>query len=344
MPKVELHVHIEGSIRPETVLKLAERNKKSLPANTVQGLRDWYDFRDFEHFVQVYVAVTKCIQSAEDIELLVREFLVGQHEQNVAHTEATFTASTLEKHCGIPFDEQIDAVNRARHWAEATLGVTLGLILDIVRGDPVERGFDVLGWVKQAYGNGVVALGLAGIERLGTKEYAPVFEAARQEGIAVICHAGETSGPETIWDVLDIASSKRIGHGVRCMEDPVLVDRLVAEQVPVEVCPTSNICIGVFPNFGSHPIRSMFDAGLNVTLNSDDPPMFGTSLTMEWIKAVETFSFSRSEVYKMTMNAVEASLVQDDRRQQLGELVRTSFSSSEIEKETLQGAGPVSPS
>jgi len=159
MPKVELHVHIEGSIRPATVLKLAERHGETLPADTVEGLSEWYDFRDFEHFVEVYIAVSKCVRTPEDIELIVREFLEGQAEQNVLHTEATYTASTIEKLCGIPWDEQIDAVNRAREWAHEEYGVTLGLIIDLVRGHPVERGMEVLGWVKGSLGNGVIAMG-----------------------------------------------------------------------------------------------------------------------------------------------------------------------------------------
>lgn len=317
MPKVELHVHIEGSIRPETVLKLAEKNNQELPYSTLAGLEEWYNFRDFEHFVEVYVAVTKCIKTPEDIEVIIREFLIGQHQQNVRHTEATFTASTLEKYCGIPWDEQIDAVNRARNWAANELGVSLGLILDIVRGDTIERAFEVLGWVQVGLGNGVVALGLAGIEKLGTLQYQPVFDAAKQEDIPVICHAGETSGAQSIWDVLEGASSRRIGHGVRCLEDPELVKHLVDEQVPIEVCPTSNICIGVFPSFADHPIKKMIDAGLNVTINSDDPPMFGTSINEEWIRVCRQFELNLGDVRKLSVAAVEGALVSELRRQEL---------------------------
>lgn len=325
MPKVELHVHIEGSIRPETVLKLSKRNNQPLPADSVEGLRAWYDFRDFEHFVEVYVAVTKCIKSADDIELIIREFLQGQKEQNVLHTEATYTASTIERHCGIPFDEQIDAINRARIWGTKELGVSLGLILDIVRGDPIERGFDVLGWVKSAHGNGVVALGLAGIERLGTTQYNPVFEAAHQEGIPVICHAGETQGAQTIWDVLETAKSVRIGHGVRCIEDPALIEHLQQTQTPLEVCPTSNVCIGVYPSLSKHPLRKLFDAGLKITMNSDDPPMFGTSINGEWTRVVETFGFSTQEVAKMSNNAVDAALVSETERENLRDKINACF-------------------
>lgn len=325
MPKVELHVHIEGSIRPETVLKLAQRNQQPLPADTVEGLRAWYDFRDFEHFVEVYVAVSKCIKTPDDVELLIREFLEGQAEQNVLHTEATYTASTIERYCGIPWDEQIDALNRARRWAENELGVTLGLIIDIVRGQTVDRAFDSLEWSKSALGNGVVALGLAGVERLGTLEYTPVFEAAQQEGVPMVCHAGETSGPQVMWDVIEAAKARRIGHGVRCMDDPRLVEHLAETQLPLEVCPTSNICIGVFPTLEDHPIDRMVNAGLNITVNSDDPPMFGTSVNEEWCRTVELFEWDMATVKKLSTNAVEAALVDEGRRDAIRAQVESAF-------------------
>lgn len=327
MPKVELHVHIEGSIRPETVLKLALRNGESLPADTVDGLKAWYDFRNFEHFVEVYVAVTKCIRTPEDIELLIREFLEGQREQNVLHTEATYTASTIEKHCGIPWDEQIDAIGRAREWGEQELGITLGLIIDIVRGQTVDRAFDSLKWSKSALGNGVVALGLAGVEKLGTLEYTPVFEAAEQEGVPMVCHAGETSGPQVMWDVIEAARTRRIGHGVRCMDDERLIRHLVDTQLPLEVCPTSNVCIGVFPSLADHPIDRMVKAGLNVTVNSDDPPMFGTSINEEWCRTVDLFGWELETVKKLSTNAVEAALVDEDRRRAIRTEVDSAFAS-----------------
>jgi aminodeoxyfutalosine deaminase len=325
MPKVELHVHIEGSIRPETVLKLAERHGVALPADTVEGLAAWYQFRDFDHFVEVYLAVTQCVRTPEDVELVFREFLTGQKEQNVLHTEATYTASTIEKYCGIPWDEQFDALSRARDWAEEELGVTLGVILDIVRGHPVDRAMDVLGWAKDAQGQGVVALGLAGVERLGTEVYLPVFEAAAQEGVPTVCHAGETAGPEIVWQVIELARTRRIGHGVRSMEDPSLVAHLRETQIPLEVCPTSNVCIGVYPTLADHPLRKMIDAGLNVTINSDDPPMFGTSINEEWRRTVQCFGIEKGEVRSLTMNAVEAALVDEARRERLRREVETVF-------------------
>ncbi len=162
MPKVELHVHLEGSVRPETVLRLAERNGVTLPADTVEGLAEWFTFRDFPHFVEIYVAVSNCIRSAEDIEFIGREFLVGQAEQNILWSEVTYTATTIKRMSGVPWDEQIDALNRAMAWGKKELGVGMGLIVDVVRGRPLEEAIQTAEWAVGARDMGVVALGLAG--------------------------------------------------------------------------------------------------------------------------------------------------------------------------------------
>ena len=327
MPKVELHVHLEGSIRPETVLKLAQRNGERLPADTVEGLREWYAFRDFPHFVEVYVAVTKCVKTADDLELIMREFLEGQKAQNILHSEVTFTASTVEKYAGIPWKEQNAALLRAIRWGEAELGITSGLILDIVRGDPVERAMEVAPWATE--GEGVLALGLAGEERLGTAQYAPAVELAAARGLPFVPHAGETTGPETILECLAIGDPVRIGHGVRAVEDPRLVADLRRRGIPLEVCPTSNVALGVFPSLDAHPLPSLMDEGILVTINSDDPPMFGTTLSDEFARCAEAFEFDEDILYSLTMNAVNAALVSDARRAELRIAVREGFAELE---------------
>ncbi len=300
----------------------------ALPADTVEGLRDWYQFRDFQHFVEVYVAVSRCIRTPEDIELVFREFLLGQSEQNVLHTEATYTACTIQKFAGIPWNEQSSAICSARDWAAAELGVSLGLILDIVRGDSVDRAYEILEWATSGPEVGVVALGLAGMEWLGTKEYREVFDEAQRRGLSIVVHAGETTGPETIWDALEHCHADRIGHGVRCLEDPVLTQHLLDHQTHLEVNPSSNVCLGVFPSFGVHPLGRMVSEGLNVSLNSDDPPMFSTTLTGEWLKSVETFGWDRETVHRLHRNAVEAALVDDVRREELRRLVLSDVASA----------------
>jgi adenosine deaminase len=317
MPKVELHVHLEGSIRPETLLKLAKRHNASLPADDVFGLREWYRFRDFPHFVEVYVAISKCLRTPEDLELVAREFLEGQAEQNILHTEATFTASTIEKHVGIPVGDQMEALQSAMRYGRESLGVTMSLILDIVRGDPIERARQVAEWCLEYRDRGVCALGLAGEEHLGTKEYAPVFEFAKKEGLPVVTHAGETCGAEVVAECLIFAHACRIGHGVRCLEDAAVVNELRERQVPIEVCPSSNVCLGVFPSWEAHPLNRLLEEGLYVTLNSDDPPMFDTSLTDEYSRACATFGLNMDDCKTMVERAARASLLPETEKQTL---------------------------
>jgi adenosine deaminase len=329
MPKVELHVHLEGSIRPETVLKLSKRNDVPLPADTVEGLREWYTFRDFPHFVDVYVAVSKCIVTPDDVELITREFLEGQKAQNVLHSEVTYTASTIEKYNKIPWPDQLAALNRAREYGEKELGITMNVIVDIVRGDEPERALEVARWAAEAQGNGVCALGLAGEERLGTAQYREAFELAQAAGLPIAAHAGETQGTQSIKEVLEIAKANRIGHGVRCIEDHAVVRELRDRQIPLEVCPTSNVRLGVFPSLEEHPLPRLLDQGLYVTVNSDDPPMFGTTLTDEFQRTSKAFEFTDDILWTLSLNAARAAFLPEGQKRELMQKMREGF--SEIE-------------
>ncbi len=335
IPKVELHVHLEGSIRPETVLKLSERNKVELPANTLEGLKDWYKFRNFPHFVEIYVAVSKCIKTPDDIELITREFLEGQAAQNILHTEATYTATTIEKHNGISWPDQHAALKRALKYGKEELGVTASFILDIVRGDPAERGLELAHWAVGAHGDGVCALGMAGIEGICPADrYAEAFAYAHANGLPVIPHAGETKGAESVAEALLVTQPVRIGHGVRCLEDPAVVRELVAKQIPLEVNPTSNVCLGVVASLEAHPLPLLMDEGLYITINSDDPPMFGTTLTDEFFRCAETFGFSEDILWSLCVNAANAALLPPDEKKALIAKMREGFAAAqEVEEE-----------
>jgi adenosine deaminase len=322
MPKVELHVHLEGSIQPETLLLLAERNHVALPHTTVEGLRQWYTFSDFPHFVEIYLAISACICTPEDIEFIAREFLRGQAAQRVLHSEVTFTPYT---HCGpdnrIPFEEQFAALSRARTWAARELGVGVGWVFDIARSvRPLEHGLTVADWAISGMENGVVALGLGGIEAGHPPElFRDAFARARDAGLPAAPHAGETVGPESVWGALRVLEAKRIGHGVRCLDDPDLVGFLRERQTPLEVCPTSNVCLGVAPSLAEHPLPRLIEEGLYVTINSDDPPMFNTSLTDEYLRAEGILGCGVSGIEQLAINAVRASLLPEARR---GEMER----------------------
>jgi adenosine deaminase len=310
MPKVELHVHLEGSIRPETLLKLARRHTIALPADTVEALRAWYTFTDFAHFVQVYVAISQCLRTADDIELVAREFLAGQAAQRIRYSEVTYTPYTHYVQKGLPFAEQLAALNRARAWAAAELGVTMGIVLDIAREMPGQDSPIVADWAISAMGDGVVALGLGGSERGNPPEkHRAAFKRARAAGLPSVPHAGEIEGPSSIWGALRALDAVRLGHGVRCLDDPALVDELRARQIPLEVCPTSNVCLGVAPSLADHPLPKLIEQGLYVTINSDDPPMFNTTLTNEYLASARAFGFGARQIEQLALNAVRATLL-----------------------------------
>jgi adenosine deaminase len=326
MPKVELHVHLEGSIQPETLLTLAQRNRVALPYDTVEGLRAWYTFRDFPHFVEIYVAISKCLKTPEDIEWIAREFLAGQAAQNIKHTEATYTAYTIYKVCGIEFADQLAALHKARAWAQRELGVDMTLTLDIAREVMPEMGMVTAEWAISAMDSGVSAFGLGGYEVGNPPEkFAAAFERARAAGLPAVPHAGETEGAPSIWGALRHLNAVRIGHGVRALEDPMLTAYLRARQIPLEVCPTSNVCLDVAPSIEKHPIQKLLDAGLYVTLNSDDPPMFNTTLTDEFLQCADAFGWDAAQCEALSLNALRASFLPPARKAALEQAFRAEF-------------------
>ena len=327
MPKVELHVHLEGSIRPETLLKLAERNGVELPADDLDGLRKWYAFRDFPHFAEIYWTIGRCLKTADDIEMVTREFLTGQKEQNVLHSEVTYTALTQYKQCNIPFEDQLAALNRARRWGEEELGLTMAVVMDIPRdAATVEEGEMVGDWAAAGFGRGIDAIGLGGYEVGYPPEmFKSGIDRARSAGVPCIPHAGETEGPSSIWGSIDGLGAVRIGHGIRCLEDSDLVDELVSRGTTLEVCPSSNVCLNVVGSWEEHPLPRLIESGLKVTINSDDPPMFSTTVTDEWRRAQSTFDLDKTTIRELTMNAVDACLLPDDKKQSLKQEVESQF-------------------
>lgn len=315
LPKVELHVHLEGSIQPETLLRLAERNGCELPAKDVAGLREWFVFRDFPHFVDVYVAASKCIRTPADLELIAEEFARGQAAQNILYTEANYTAMTIARYAGIPWDEQIDALQRGFNKVPTT---QVNLIIDIVREFAEDEGEQIAQWCIDGKDKGVVAIGLSGFEgKTPVAKHAAAFRSAKEAGVKCSAHAGETGGAAAIREALDVALADRIGHGVRCLEDGTLVRDLRDRQVHLEVNPTSNVCLGVFPSLAEHSLPRLLDEGLSVSINSDDPPYFNTTLTDEWARCAEEFELSTDILYTLCIGAADKAFLSDAERADL---------------------------
>lgn len=307
MPKAELHVHLQGSTRPETLLKLARRNAIDLPYDTLDGLREWYTFRDFDHFIDIYDLICECFRTPDDIELATHEFIEGQAAQNIIYSEVTYTPNRR-----MPFDEQLDAINRARAWGEAEHGVKVGIVIDIPREESPEVGLMLADWAISGMGKGVVAFGQGGVEvGIPPDKFTAAFARAREAGLPAVPHAGETAGADCIWGAVEAVGAVRIGHGVRCLEDPSLVDVLRERQIVLEVCPTSNVLLGVAPSLAEHPLPRLIEAGLIVTINSDDPPMFNTTLTEEYMRCANAFGWDFEMVERLSRNAFDAAFHPD---------------------------------
>jgi len=322
-PKAELHVHLEGSIRPQTVLELARRNGVTLPADDVAGLREWFRFRDFRHFIEVYVAISRCLRSTADYELIAYELGAELARQGVRYAEVTFSPSTHELILGVPHATYFAGITAGRERARREFGIELAWVFDIVRATPVTTAYaDYVTRVAiEGRRDGVVALGLGGLEAGNPPEpFAPWFERARAAGLHSAPHAGEIAGPESVWGALRVLGAERIGHGVRSWEDPALVAHLAATGVPLEVCPTSNIRLGVYPSLADHPLRRLHDAGVRLTVNSDDPPLFNTTLQAE-VDTLETaFGFTAADaaaVDEILTGGVRHSFLPPERRASL---------------------------
>ncbi len=315
MPKVEIHVHLEGATDAETVWHMAERNGVKLPAASLEEWKSFYTFRDFTHFIDVYQTAGACMRTPEDFAFMTERFLAIQAAQNVRYTEAFLSASLLVEK--LPTPDLIAAFAEGLRRGKERHGVTCRFIPDIARHQP-ETQWRVLDFVLAGRDAGIfIGMGLGGIEVGYPPEmFVDVFAEARRQGLHVVAHAGETDGPASIWGALNSLHAERIGHGVRAVDDPALVKHLADTQIPLEVNPYSNYRLKVMPEDRPHQIRALVDAGVRVTVNSDDPPMFSTDLNQEYaLLAAQGFSFD--ELLRLNLNAVDVSFLPDDAKADL---------------------------
>jgi adenosine deaminase len=312
MPKVELHVHIEGAQLPETIWAMARRNDVTLPAGSLEEWRQWYAFRDFPHFIEVYLAASKAMRTARDFHDMVVAFHAYQAAQNIVYTEAFLSASLFVD--TIPWSDLIAALRDALEEGRSEHGVEVRLIPDIARNfpDTKER---VLRFTLKGQGAGVfIGLGLGGLEAGYPPElFAAEFAEARRNDLRVVAHAGEGAGADSVRGAVEALHAERIGHGIRCLEDDDLVALLRDRAIPLEVCPTSNYRTGVVLEDATHPFLDMLEAGLLVTVNSDDPPMFGTSLTQEYHWLHEQ-GVSLERLWTCNLDALRSSFLGADDR------------------------------
>ncbi|MCB0044521.1 MAG: adenosine deaminase [Caldilineaceae bacterium] len=318
MPKAEIHVHLEGAIRPRTLFALAERHAAldELPAQDLAGLRRWFRFTDFPHFIQVYLTISALLRTPEDFAFIVRERGRTMAEQNIRYSELTVTPFThvhlQEKNLTI--DALLDGLEEGRRQARAEFGVEMRWVFDI----PRNVNFDAAGaydpWPSEQtlafalrgleLGAGVVGFGLGGYEvDAPARPFAHAFAQAKAAGLLSVPHAGETMGAESVRSAVEDLHADRIGHGVRAMEDPAVLDLLLARNIPLEINPTSNICLHVYRRAAEHPFPHLDRMGLTVTVNSDDPPLFTTTLEEEYALLAVEFGYTKVDLARIARNA-----------------------------------------
>jgi aminodeoxyfutalosine deaminase len=311
LPKVELHVHLIGSASVETVLTLARRHPDAGVPVSEEGLRAFYVFSDFPHFLDVYRVVSGLLRAPEDIAELVRGIGRDLARQNVRYVELQVAPYPFQG-LGMPDAAISEALSTGARDVLARYGVRIGYIVDFPGHDAGKDARPALRFALETPPDGLIGFGIGGDE-LRRAPYADVirevFGSAHAAGLRCVPHAGETTGPATVWEAVSRLHAERIGHGIRSLEDPALVDYLAERQLPVDVSPTSNVCTRCVPSIGAHPLRDMIEAGLFVTLNSDDPPMFGTSLSNEYLVAGRDLGFSPAELAELAGNGVRASFL-----------------------------------
>ncbi|WP_405745053.1 adenosine deaminase [Streptomyces sp. NBC_01525] len=309
LPKAELHVHHVGSASPRIVAELAARHPDSAVPTDPEALADFFTFRDFAHFIQVYLSVVDLIRDAADVRLLTYEVARDMARQNIRYAELTVTPFSSTSR-GIPDAAFVEAIEDARKAAEAELGVVLRWCFDIPGEAGLAAAEETTRIACELQPEGLVSFGLGGPEvGVPRGQFTPYFNRAIAAGLHSVPHAGETTGPQTIWDALHELRAERVGHGTSAVQDPKLLAHLAEHAIPLEVCPTSNIATRAVRTLNEHPIKEMAEAGLLLTVNSDDPPMFGTDLNTEYGVAARLLGLDTDGVAALAKNAVTASFM-----------------------------------
>ncbi len=321
LPKAELHVHHVGSASPRIVAELAARHPAaSVPADPEQ-LAEFFTFRDFSHFIEVYLAVVDLITDPADVRMLTYEVARELAGQQVRYAELTITPYS-SVHRGIPAEAFCEAIEDARLAAERELGVVLRWCFDIPGEAGVPAAELTARIATELQPAGLISFGLGGPEvGVPRGQFQPYFDQVRAIGLRSVPHAGETTGPQTIWDSIELLGAERIGHGISAVDDPELLDYLKENRIALEVCPTSNVATRAVPSLAEHPLPRLAAAGVPVTINSDDPPMFSTDLNTEYAIAAELLGLDQAGLAELARTAVTASFAPDRvKRALLGEI------------------------
>ena len=312
-PKTELHLHIEGSLEPELMFKLSKRNKVEIPFKNVDEIRSAYNFTNLDSFLKIYYEGSNVLISEEDFFDLTWEYILRCKQDNIVHTEIFFDPQSHIPR-GVRFETVINGIDKALKKAERDFGITSKVIMCFLRHLDEESCFDVL---KQAsnFKDKIIGVGLDSSEKGNPPtKFKKLFEQAIKEGFLPVAHAGEEGPPEYIWDSLNLLKIKRVDHGVQCLKDEKLVERLVKDQIPLTVCPLSNVKLCVFDKLENHNLKKMLDKGLRVMVNSDDPAYFGGYLNKNLIETSKALNLELEDVKKLIENSFKSSFLNEENK------------------------------
>lgn len=314
MPKVELHLHLEGAIRPATLLALARRNGVDLPARDEAGVAQLFNYHNFHEFLTVFMVLARSLATGRDFEQVAYELGAHLAEQNVRYAEVMISPVQYHRRA-LDLDEVVQGAAAGFAHAAREYNVRVGLAFDYGRQFGVDLAWQLLESAIRNMKHGVVGWSIGGDEINHPPEpFAEVFAAARRAGLQVMAHAGEVVGPASIWGAIEALGVRRLGHGVRSIDDPALLAYLQTHDIVLDVCPTSNIRTGAVPTLDAHPLRRLFDAGVPLTINTDDPVFFGTTLCGEYRLAVRRFGFTADDLAHLTLTGARAAFLPETDR------------------------------
>ncbi len=310
-PKTELHLHIEGSLEPELMFKLSKRNKIEIPFKSVEEIRSAYNFINLDSFLKIYYQGSNVLINEEDFFDLTWEYILRCEQDNIVHTEIFFDPqSHLPR--GVSFDTIINGIDKALQKAKDEFNITSKVIMCFLRHLDEESCFDVLNQACN-HKDKIIGVGLDSSEKGNPpSKFKRLFEQAIAEGFLTVAHAGEEGPPEYIWDSLNLLKIKRVDHGVQCLNDEKLVEKLVKDQIPLTVCPLSNVKLCVFDKLENHNLKKMLDKGLRVMVNSDDPAYFGGYLNKNLIEASKALNLEFLDVKRLIENSFKSSFLNDE--------------------------------
>ena len=325
LPKIELHLHIEGTLEPELLFRLAKRNSIQLPFNSVNEVKKAYQFSNLQDFLDIYYQGAEVLLHKQDFYDLTWAYLLMCSQQNVMHVEPFFDPQTHTVR-GVPFETIVSGIAEALADGKTKLGITSRLIMCFLRHLSEESAIETLKSSEQ-FTDVIYGVGLDSAEMGNPPEkFINVFSKAKGMGYKLVAHAGEEGPASYIWSSLDVLNVQRIDHGIRAIDDPDLMLRLIESQMPLTICPLSNVKLRVFDTMASHTILDMLDLGVCVTVNSDDPSYFGGYMTENFLALYDSLELSRDQAIRLINNSIDASFAEDSRKKELSNLLQTYIS------------------